>query len=107
MTNMVQITTAAPDKKTASLLAEQLVLNNVAACVQIVPGITSIYWWNDKIEESQEILCVIKTREDLYKKAEEIIKNNHPYDVPEITASKITHISKEYHKWMLQYTTAG
>lgn len=72
----------------------------MAGCVQILGPISSVYWWKDKIETSQEYLCLIKTEKHLYRKLEQSIKNMHSYEMPEITAFSIHAGSKQYLRWL-------
>ncbi|NPA17530.1 MAG: divalent-cation tolerance protein CutA [Aquificae bacterium] len=89
-----------PDKETGRKLAFGLVENKLAACVNIVPGLNSIYFWQGKVEDDSEILMVVKTREDLFEKLEEYVKANHPYTVPEIIALPIVKGSSDYLNWI-------
>jgi periplasmic divalent cation tolerance protein len=75
-----------PDAETARNLARQLVHERLAACVNIIPGITSIYRWEGAVEETGEVLLVMKTTADRYEALESAIRSRHPYDVPEILA---------------------
>jgi periplasmic divalent cation tolerance protein len=72
----------------------------LAACVQITGPITSIYRWKGKVENVQEWLCMIKTREELFDKVETAIKKLHSYETPEIVAVPIVKGSKEYLTWI-------
>jgi periplasmic divalent cation tolerance protein len=96
----IQITTTTETKEQAENIAKHLVEAKIAACVQIVGQITSIYRWKGKVENAQEWLCLIKTRDDLYNKVEDAIKNLHPYETPEIIAVPIIKGSKEYLIWI-------
>ena len=89
-----------PDQNSAKKLAHELVEKNLAACVNIIPKIESIYKWQGKIEKGKEILLIIKTKQDLYKKVEEFIIKNHPYDCPEIIMLPIKQGSEEYLRWL-------
>ncbi len=95
---VVYITT--PDYETAKKLADYLVNNKLAACVNIVDKIYSIYFWQGNIERDNESLMIIKTRADLFEKLEEEVKKNHPYSVPEIIAMPIIKGSNDYLKWI-------
>lgn len=95
----IQIFTTVPDKKTAEKIAETLIENKLAACVQIFP-VKSIYRWKGKIERGKEYLCIIKSKEALYRKIERKIKEIHPYTVPEIISSTILSGSSQYLKWL-------
>ena len=89
-----------PKIKKARQLAGLLVSKQLAACVQIVPGLESHYLWRGKAEVAKEILLIIKTRASLYKPLEKAILKNHPYEVPEIVCLPITRGSKPYLDWI-------
>jgi periplasmic divalent cation tolerance protein len=79
----------------ASVLREQL-----AACVNIVPGLQSVYRWKGSIEEGQELLLLIKTTQASYPRLERHIRANHPYELPEIIAVDIAAGSADYLAWI-------
>ncbi len=91
-----------PTDNTATRLAKEIVSRQLAACVNILPGITSIYSWNGKIETDQEQLLLIKTQSDLATPLEALIKEHHPYELPEIITVPISHGSIEYLHWITQ-----
>lgn len=91
---------ACPDNKTARTIANKLIESRLAACVNIIPGIESIYTWKNKVETSQEHLLLIKTTKDAYEKLEATIKKNHPYECPEVIALPIQQGIKEYLHWL-------
>jgi periplasmic divalent cation tolerance protein len=96
----LQVTTTTESRSDAESIADVLLDQRLAACVQIIGPIQSQYHWKGKREKSEEWLCLVKTRENLYKQVEEAIKNNHPYDVPEIIAVPIIAGSTEYLQWL-------
>ncbi len=100
METYIQISTTTETKEQSEIIAQHLVEAKLAACVQIVGPITSIYRWKGKVENAQEWLCLIKTRDDLYNKVETAIKSLHPYETPEIIAVPIVKGSKEYLNWI-------
>ena len=83
------------EKISSGLLRERL-----AACVSSVPGISSSYWWKDRIETSAEILLVVKTRRALRDDIVQFVKENHPYTVPETIFAEIDAGSPEYLDWL-------
>jgi len=89
-----------PDKNTAETIARLLVTNNEAACVNILPGITSIYAWQGQIESAEEHLLLIKAHKDRYQAIETTIRDHHPYELPEIIAVPIECGLPEYLKWI-------
>ncbi|MHA1409488.1 MAG: divalent-cation tolerance protein CutA [Candidatus Odinarchaeia archaeon] len=84
----------------AEKIANIVVSGKIAACVNIIPKITSIYWWKGKIEKDEECLLVIKTLEEKYSELEKIIFKSHSYENPEIICIPITKGSKKYFKWI-------
>ncbi|MCL2838234.1 MAG: divalent-cation tolerance protein CutA [Oscillospiraceae bacterium] len=96
------ITTCA-DKESAKMIAELLVKNRLAACVQLFP-IESVYFWHGKTCEDNEVALFIKSKTKLFDKIAVAIKENHPYEVPEIAQISITDGLPEYLKWIDDYT---
>ena len=93
---MLQVITTIDTKEGAQKLARLLVEERLAACVQIIGPIESIYRWQGKIETAEEWQCVIKTKKDFYEKVEKFIKKHHPYEVPEIMAMDIANVYRHY-----------
>jgi periplasmic divalent cation tolerance protein len=91
---------ACPDKDTAEKIARLLVSSNEAACVNILPGITSIYTWKGQIESAQEHLLLIKAHKDHYQAIETALRVYHPYELPEIIAVPIERGLPEYLHWI-------
>jgi periplasmic divalent cation tolerance protein len=89
-----------PDRETAEQLGYRLINEKLAACVNIIPGVFSIYPWQGKIETAEEHLLLIKTQERLYPQLASCIRNYHPYDVPEIVAVAIAQADPEYLQWI-------
>ncbi len=94
----------APRGKAALKLANSVVRSRTAACVNVLPGIKSIYWWKGKIENSAESLLVIKTRRTMLKNLFKVVKSNHPYSVPEIIAMPISVGYQPYLRWIKSET---
>lgn len=89
-----------PNSDVAQQIASTVVEAQLAACVNIVPSLTSVYLWQGKVETSNEVLLKIKTRSDLYQALQDQITQLHPYDVPEIIATEITHGLPDYLNWL-------
>ena len=89
-----------PDQDSAQIIAEHLIDQKLAACVNILPGITSIYSWQGKRESAQELLLVIKTTKTVYDSLEKTITELHPYELPEIIAANIENGSAGYLSWI-------
>ncbi len=105
MTNFIQGMTAIGSKEDAQKVANAIVGQRLASCVQIIGPITSTYWWQGAMETAEEWLCLIKTRQDLYERVEQAIRENHPYDEPEILALPVLAGSKSYLQWIVSETT--
>lgn len=81
-------------------LAILLVERELAACVQVIPKITSFYRWQGKVEQANETLLFIKTTRPIYQQLEEAIKQNHSYQTPEIIALPVDSGSADYLNWL-------
>lgn len=100
MTEYIQIYTTTENKDDAGMIAKRVVENRLAACAQVVGPITSTYWWEGAIEETEEWCCIMKSRKNLYEELEKAILDVHPYDVPEIVAVPIVSGSQKYIQWL-------
>jgi periplasmic divalent cation tolerance protein len=92
-----------PNKKSITKIANELVQNNVVACVNIAK-ISSIYSWQGKIENASEYLALFKTTQKNKKSLKEKIKATHPYEIPEIAEINIASINQSYLKWIVEST---
>ena len=95
---LVVIVTVPGDK--AQTLAKVLVESKVCACANIISGVKSLFWWQGKIDSADESILLLKTKNNLFGKLKKLIKENHPYEVPEIIAFKIAKGNKEYLAWI-------
>lgn len=100
MEKYIQVITTTASKEDAEKIATLLVEKRLAACVQIVGPVQSIYRWKGKIEQAEEWQCLIKSRQDLFCDLEQAIKKIHPYETPEIITMTITAGSKDYRQWL-------
>jgi len=95
----------APDRRTALKLAEHLVDQGLAACVNITSPVTSVYHWEGRREKTDEILLLIKTTTQQYSAMEAAILELHPYELPEIIAVPVEQGLKGYLDWVDKCTT--
>jgi len=100
---MLVVFTTTPDIWEAESLAEKIVNEKLAACVQILPQMTSYYFWEGQVQKEGENLLLIKTIRAKYDELEKFIITNHSYDVPEIVAIDAERISDSYFAWMKEY----
>lgn len=96
----IQIVTTTDSQQNADELSQIILHARLAACVQIEGPVVSRYHWKGKIEEAQEWRCAIKTRRRLFDKVAAVIRENHPYDVPEIIAFHISDSGTSYRQWL-------
>jgi periplasmic divalent cation tolerance protein len=102
MTNKKLVLTTAGSADEARKIAHALVEGKLAACVNIVPQIQSVYRWQGKIEEAQEWLLIIKTTDAAFERVRDAIKQLHSYELPECIAVEIDDGSPEYLKWITE-----
>ena len=93
---MVTIPKGKPAEKLARLLLQQ----KLVACVNSIRSVQSLYWWQGKIESSNETLLILKTQISRFKKLSDFIQKNHPYRLPEILALPIQKGSASYLNWI-------
>lgn len=97
---MFLIYVTVPSVEEAKLIAREVLTERVCACVNLMPQASSLYWWQGNIEESQEIVMILKTHESLVEKAMARIRALHSYDCPCITAIKIDQADNNFTKWL-------
>lgn len=100
MTDYIIVFCTVPNEAAAQKIARQLVEEKLAACCNIIPGLHSIYTWENKIQEDTEHLLIIKSRQKVFSRLEDRLKEMHPYSIPEIIALPIIKGNKEYLKWI-------
>ncbi|MBI1194343.1 MAG: divalent cation tolerance protein CutA [Gammaproteobacteria bacterium] len=98
------IYSSCPDEKTARALADALLDRRFAACVSVLSGVTSYYVWQGKRESSPEALLMIKTTKALYAEVEALIRERHPYELPEVIAVPIEGGLPDYLGWIASQT---
>lgn len=96
----------APNKDEASRLADLLVERNLAACVQILPAIGSVYRWQGKVERQTEVLLIAKTLAAKFAELEREVRAVHSYETPEIVAVPLTALSEPYRQWLIASVTS-
>lgn len=96
-----------PDEATAERLAGSLVQEQLAACVNAVPGVTSTYRWEGKVQQDREVLLLIKSTESAYGRLEARIRELHPYELPETVAVPIVRGSRAYLRWLQEAASGG
>lgn len=97
---MLIVLTTVSTSTEAEALAEKIVTQKLAACVQILPPMTSVYVWEEKLQKESEHLLLIKTLPEKYGEVEAFIFANHSYDVPEIIAIRADRVGEPYLKWL-------
>ena len=97
----LQVFVTIDDKEKAYALCKEVVDKRLAACAQVLGPIQSIYWWQGKVEDSEEWLILMKTSQDRYAELERTVISLHPYDTPEVIAIPILKGSEKYLKWLV------
>ncbi len=103
MTDYIVVFVTAPADE-APELAKTLVEERLVACVNIVPGLRSFYWWQGKIEDEPEVLCIMKTRSELFESLRDRVRELHSYEVEEIIALPILAGNLPYLDWIKENT---
>ena len=99
---MIIVITTTPTLDEAERLARLIVELNLAACVQILPQITSVFSWEGKVQTEGEHLLLIKTLEEKFDELSDFIRQHHSYEVPEIVAIRAERASEDYNKWIAE-----
>jgi periplasmic divalent cation tolerance protein len=99
-TDSIVVLITAGSEEEAHKIAKLLVEERKAACVNIVPGVDSLFRWKGKIDSARESLLLVKTRASLFPEIITLVKETHSYEVPEIIALPIIGGSEEYLKWL-------
>jgi periplasmic divalent cation tolerance protein len=107
MSEHVAVLMTAPSAEVAATIARALVGEGLAACVNVVPGVRSIYSWKGEVCDDAEVLCVVKTRADRFEALRARAVALHPYEVPEVVALPIVAGSAPYLAWIDSLCRAG
>jgi periplasmic divalent cation tolerance protein len=97
---MYVVLTTTPNVEEAETLARKIIAEKLAACVQILPAMKSVYFWKDAVQSDEENLLLIKTLPEKFADLEKFIQSNHSYDTPEIVALRAAEVSESYLGWM-------
>jgi periplasmic divalent cation tolerance protein len=100
MTDKIIVLTTCENSQDAQTIAETLVEKRLAACVNILPGLKSIYRWQGKVENAAELLLLIKTRRGLFEQLSAELARIHPYEVPEVIALPVIDGAPAYLGWL-------
>lgn len=103
----LQIVTTTSSREDALRIAERLVADRLAACVQVEGPIRSVYRWQGQVESADEWRCTAKTLAHRYDAVERTIRQLHPYDEPEIVATRIEGGSASYLRWLAEQLEAA
>lgn len=98
------VMTTAPDRAVAEEIARELVHKGLAACVNLVPSLRSIYRWKGEIEEADEVLLLAKTEASRIPELERMLGEIHPYEVPECVVLSPEHVEAKYLAWLVGET---
>ncbi|KAK5978300.1 CutA divalent cation tolerance [Trichostrongylus colubriformis] len=104
MGNIRVVYVTAPSKEVALKIAKAAVERKVAACVNIIPGVTSVYEWQGKLHEDSEVVMIMKTRDSLVEELHKVVIENHTYDVPAFVSLNTEAESFPYATWLLEQT---
>jgi len=99
-TDRIIVLIIAGSEEEAHKIADLLVNEKKAACVNIVPGVDSLFWWEGKLDSARESLLLVKTKASLFPEIVEMVKRMHSYEVSEIIALPIIGGSEDYLKWL-------
>ena len=99
-TDRIIVLITAGSEAEAHKIAESLVKGKKAACVNIVPRVDSLFWWEGKLDSAAESLLLVKTKASLFPEIVELVKRTHSYEVPEIIALPIIAGSEDYLNWL-------
>ena len=107
MSHELIVFVTAPSTEVSSRIAHSLVSEQLAACVNVIPGVESTYRWDGEVTTDKELLLIVKTTDERYDALERRVKELHPYDTPEVVGYRIERGSEEYLKWLRESTAIG
>ena len=103
---LIVVYTTFPTEKDAQKVGRDLVEEKLAACVNIIPGMVSIYSWEGAIENGNEVVMLVKTRKDLESRVFEALAAKHPYSVPALIAFEPRRVAASYLEWLHNQTAS-
>ena len=101
---LIEVRVSVPDAESAQRIASDLVARQLAACVQVLGPMASVYSWKGDVHRSQEWLLLIKSTVDAFPQVAAAVRQQHRYDVPEIMAVPVTHALAEYAAWVRDHS---
>jgi periplasmic divalent cation tolerance protein len=104
MERAVLVYTTYPSIVEAEQAGRAIVEKRLAACVNIIPGMISHYWWEGKIDRGEEVVMIIKTRASLAERVRAAVKENHSYTTPAVLVLPVENVDPAYHKWLVDET---
>lgn len=104
MERAVLVYTTWPSVVEAELAGREIVKKRLAACVNILPGVISHYWWQGEIERAEEVVMIVKTRATLAEPVRQAVKDLHSYEVPSIMVVPAENVDADYYAWILKET---
>lgn len=107
MTNKIVVLSTCASPEEADRLARSLVEQRLAACVNVVPGISSHYWWKGRIETAQEWLLLIKSSRESFDQLRSAVEQAHSYEIPEVIALPVVDGAQNYLNWIDVNLAAG
>ena len=100
LSDVVVVLCTAPDEATAQDLAAKVLAEKLAACATIIPGATSLYYWEGKLEQEYEVQMILKTSVAHQDALLDCLKSHHPYQTPELLVLPVTHGDSDYLSWL-------
>lgn len=104
MERAVFVYTTYPSIVEAEKAGRAIVEQRLAACVNILPGMVSHYWWEGKVERGEEVVMIIKTRASLAEEVRAAVKSGHPYTTPAILVLPLESVDQSYFAWLMTET---
>src|SRR5690349_16764053 len=104
MERPVLVYTTFPDEATALAIGETLVTDKLAACVNVIPGMRSVYAWKGAVEQAAEVVGIVKTREGLKEAVRAALKERHPYETPIVLFLEVSGGDQDTLDWLMAET---